>query len=167
VAAGPGRPGGTRARRLFGVGADGEGSRRAPLAAQAAVGLASGVAPFTGTFRPAGRLAAFNGLLAKGVWTLEVSDNEALETGTLRGWSLTLTSAAPLPDLRAVYFDVPVTAAHWGDTLPIDYYVANRGVADAGPSSPPGMGRRPTTWSWAASRSPASAPAASSRDSVR
>jgi len=48
-------------------------------------------APFTGTFKPANPLAAFNGEDANGVWILNVSDNAFIDTGNVRAFSLTMT----------------------------------------------------------------------------
>ncbi|MCB9770178.1 MAG: proprotein convertase P-domain-containing protein [Candidatus Omnitrophica bacterium] len=45
--------------------------------------LSAGAAPFTGTFRPESPLSAFDGESAQGTWTLEVSDNQGGDTGTI------------------------------------------------------------------------------------
>jgi subtilisin-like proprotein convertase family protein len=45
-------------------------------------------APFSGMFAPANPLAAFNGQDGNGVWTLNVSDPAALDTGNVRAFSL-------------------------------------------------------------------------------
>jgi len=50
--------------------------------------------PFTGTFRPAAALSAFNGENANGVWTLNVSDRAAVDIGAVRAFSLVLAAAA-------------------------------------------------------------------------
>jgi len=47
-----------------------------------------GQAPFTGTFSPANPESIFSGENASGVWTLNVSDNAALDTGHVRAFSL-------------------------------------------------------------------------------
>jgi len=60
----------------------------------AATAIASGSAPFTGTFIPDGALSAFNGKSALGNWTLKVVDSAGLDTGTIDSWSLTLTYPA-------------------------------------------------------------------------
>ena len=57
----------------------------------AATSITSGAAPFTGTFKPEGSLASFNGKNATGTWTLEVADDAGGDTGTLNGWSITFT----------------------------------------------------------------------------
>jgi len=53
--------------------------------------ISSGDAPFTGTFRPANPLAAFNGEDPNGVWVLNVSDNAFIDSGNVRAFSLTMT----------------------------------------------------------------------------
>ncbi len=55
--------------------------------------IGSGVAPFSSTFAPSNPLSAFNGEDPNGMWTLTVSDNAHLDTGTLNSWSLNLSPA--------------------------------------------------------------------------
>lgn len=47
------------------------------------------------SFLPDGSLDVFLGDPLAGAWTLSISDNEALDTGTLFSWSLNLTEATP------------------------------------------------------------------------
>ena len=62
--------------------------------ASAVSSIASGAAPFNGTFRPAESLAALNGLdLTSGQWRLEVKNAAGL-VGTLNAWSLAVTPKA-------------------------------------------------------------------------
>jgi len=51
----------------------------------------STAAPFTGTFSPAQPLAKFTGDTANGTWTLHVTDNAAVDTGSVRAVSLDIT----------------------------------------------------------------------------
>ena len=62
----------------------------------AGVSIASPLArsPFTGSFRPQGRLATLVGKVANGRWLLEVSDGFAGNSGTLDGFALAFTTAA-------------------------------------------------------------------------
>jgi subtilisin-like proprotein convertase family protein len=63
-------------------------------------------APYAGTFvaqqgatptpNPTA-LAAFNGAPANGTWTLTVTDDSSICTGTLTAWSITVNGPAPLP----------------------------------------------------------------------
>ncbi len=48
-------------------------------------------APYTGTFRPATPLSAFDGEDPNGTWTLRVSDNFMLDAGSVRAFSLHFT----------------------------------------------------------------------------
>ncbi len=86
-------PAGTRIELFTQVGGSGKDFTNTTLDDQAATAIASGTAPFTGSFRPKGLLAAVNGQDANGTWTLEIRDDKAQETGTLQSWSLAITLA--------------------------------------------------------------------------
>jgi autotransporter-associated beta strand protein len=52
----------------------------------------------SGTYAPAQNLAVFNGLsgtAVNGTWTLLIEDEAALDQGTLRAWSMTITEPGP------------------------------------------------------------------------
>jgi subtilisin-like proprotein convertase family protein len=53
--------------------------------------IATGGAPFTGTYLPASPLSAFDGQNGDGQWTLNVSDNASGNTGFVRAFSLVIT----------------------------------------------------------------------------
>lgn len=55
--------------------------------------IASGTAPFTGSFRPETPLAPLTGRNARGTWYLVVSDWTPGNAGTLLNWSMTITPA--------------------------------------------------------------------------
>lgn len=57
---------------------------------EAATAIASGGAPFAGSYRPEGPLSAMDGTNAQGTWTLQVTDDAKQDTGLLNSWSLTL-----------------------------------------------------------------------------
>lgn len=65
-------------------------------------------APFTGSFKPNSPLSAFDGQNPNGTWTLNVSDRGAVDTGSVRTFSLIITayscsttaSASPLETER-------------------------------------------------------------------
>ena len=72
------------------------------------MGCAFGDAPFTGSFLPtdgtaaspvaaSGSMNAFDGTDPQGIWTLNVTDDSSICTGTLNAWSLTFTGTPPLP----------------------------------------------------------------------
>ncbi len=52
--------------------------------------VTDGTAPYTGTFRPSGDLETFNSFEPNGSWDLWVFDDEAVDTGTLNSWRLTI-----------------------------------------------------------------------------
>jgi subtilisin-like proprotein convertase family protein len=55
-------------------------------------------APYTGTFKPASPFSAFAGESSNGTWVLNLSDNVATDTGTVRAFSVKVTGftcAAP------------------------------------------------------------------------
>lgn len=58
---------------------------------EAGASIGSGGAPFNGSYIPDQLLSAFDGLDAFGTWTLRVSDNEVLDTGTINSWSLDIS----------------------------------------------------------------------------
>ncbi len=55
---------------------------------EAATAISSGVAPFTGSFRPEQPLSVLDGTPAAGTWTLKVVDAAADDVGTLGSWGL-------------------------------------------------------------------------------
>jgi subtilisin-like proprotein convertase family protein len=58
----------------------------------AATPVTAGSAPFLGTFRPEGALAAFNSKPINGVWKLRITDDFSSDTGVLGCWQLEITS---------------------------------------------------------------------------
>ncbi|HMG35881.1 MAG TPA: S8 family serine peptidase [Blastocatellia bacterium] len=55
--------------------------------------VASSQAPFTGSFKPANPLSAFDGETPNGTWQLKVQDFFAEDTGNIRAFSLVITPA--------------------------------------------------------------------------
>jgi subtilisin-like proprotein convertase family protein len=55
--------------------------------------IAAGTAPFTGSFKPDSPLAALQGRVMKGTWTLTIHDMFAPDGGTLNAWTLRLNRA--------------------------------------------------------------------------
>lgn len=80
-----------------------------------------------------GAMSAFNGASANGAWQLFVSDFYDGDSGSLTGWSLSITTATPGPaasgtaDL-AVSLNAPATAV-LGSTQPLFVTVRNNGPA--------------------------------------
>jgi len=91
-------PHGTRVELFTDVGGSGDNFTNTVLDDECATSIASGAAPFTGCYRPEGSLSALDGQSSAGVWTLEVTDDYAVDTGTLQSWQLELCGAAtPTP----------------------------------------------------------------------
>jgi len=62
----------------------------------AALSITGGSAPFTGTYRPEGKLSDLVGKEICGTWTLEVTDDSAMATGTLNHWSMNVATVDTL-----------------------------------------------------------------------
>ena len=74
------------------VGGRGDNFTSTVLDNEASASIINGSAPFTGSYRPEGNLAATYGLNPNGVWTLAVTDDDLLFTGTLNGWGLDISA---------------------------------------------------------------------------
>lgn len=60
------------------------------------------VAPVSGNFSPSNPLSGFDGFNPNGTWTLNVSDVFAVDGGSLRRFSLIITTSAPCPAVPTV-----------------------------------------------------------------
>jgi uncharacterized delta-60 repeat protein len=85
-------PDGTSIELFSSVGGGGENFTDTVLDDQAPTAITVGSAPFTGSFRPEGSLATFNGKEAMGTWKLHVIDREPGDTGVVNRWSLTINT---------------------------------------------------------------------------
>ncbi len=108
---------------------------------QAPTPIASGAAPFAGSFRPDQPLSAFNGKGSAGTWKLRISDNAAADVGTLFCWQLEISrrvfaccGVAGTPVLREAGSAVvaescsPANGAIDPDeTVAVDFALANAG----------------------------------------
>jgi subtilisin-like proprotein convertase family protein len=65
--------------------------------------IASGTAPFTGSFKPDSPLGAANGIHSVGAWKLKVVDGGSADVGSLNNWTLTLTYPAAQCGPHAAY----------------------------------------------------------------
>ena len=71
-----------------------------------AAGPLAGSPPYTGAFQPASPLSDFDDKPAAGAWTLDVEDDVAGGTGTLRGFSLAFNGVTRVsPDVPKRIFD--------------------------------------------------------------
>jgi len=85
-------PSGTQVELFTDVGGSGNNFVGTVLDDEAFTSITAGSLPFTGSFRPEGSLAAFDGQSSAGTWTLRVTDDADVDIGTLDGWSLTITA---------------------------------------------------------------------------
>jgi subtilisin-like proprotein convertase family protein len=71
----------------------------------APISINSGSPPYTGSFRPSGTLATFNGGDPNGEWRLRINDNVAFDTGKLNEWGLAIGTMEPfvLTDANGKY----------------------------------------------------------------
>jgi PKD repeat protein len=60
---------------------------------EASVPLSAGAAPYTGTFKPAGRLSVFDGKPLQGTWTLKVVDDSSGDSGSIVAWGTRVSPA--------------------------------------------------------------------------
>ena len=84
---------GTRVELFSDIGGSGDNFTATTLDDEAATSITQAGAPFTGTFRPEGLLADFDGESANGTWTLEITDQWSQDQGTLNSWSLDISTA--------------------------------------------------------------------------
>jgi subtilisin-like proprotein convertase family protein len=63
----------------------------------APTGILTGSSPFTGRFRPEGTLEDLNGENPSGVWTLEITDDNPTDFGTLMSWGLNIETIGLAP----------------------------------------------------------------------
>jgi subtilisin-like proprotein convertase family protein len=81
----------------------------------AATPIASGVAPFTGSYSPENPLSAFNGKVLEGTWTLSIYDTWGADPGTTLCWSVQATYR-PQETICSIYDQAPVITE--GSVLP-------------------------------------------------
>ncbi|UMB53183.1 M12 family metallo-peptidase [Lutibacter sp. A64] len=60
--------------------------------------ITSGIPPFSGTFKPQGKLSDFNDEESYGDWTLQAIDNGPADTGTIDSWSIEICGVAVIGD---------------------------------------------------------------------
>ena len=88
-------PDGTRILLTYHHGGSGDNLTNTIFDDEAAVSIAAGTAPFNGRYRPEWNdLFLLDGKNANGTWTLEITDANRKNTGTLLSWSLTVKGAS-------------------------------------------------------------------------
>ncbi len=93
-------PDNTRVVLLEAIGGDGDDFTQTTLDDEASTAISAGAAPFAGSFRPIGSLAALDGKSPNGTWTLEITDVASPDEGALNSWSLTVVTALAPPSKR-------------------------------------------------------------------
>ncbi len=99
--------GNTVVQIITNVGGSGDNFIHTKLDDSASIPIASGTAPFTGTYRPSNPLTPFNGISPNGYWRFSISDLAGGDTGTLRAWCLQLTFTCPTGGIQTV--EIPNT----------------------------------------------------------
>ncbi len=79
--------------------------------------ISSGLAPYTGTFRPDQNLGVFTGQNPNGDWVLTIADHAVVNDGTLRGWSISLLTDIAL-DVDDPGGDDPIPDYHLAQCYP-------------------------------------------------
>jgi len=107
-------PDGTQVPLFAGVGGIGSNFVNTTFDDAAETPIASGTAPFTGTYQPAGMLSTLDGktvdlrnatdpaLYDPGVWTLQITNSNATTGGTLENWSLNITPVITVTPVNPV-----------------------------------------------------------------
>lgn len=103
-------PDGRRIELFTDVGTGGNDFTGTVLDDEAEDGIADGVAPFEGRYRPEGVLGELDGLAIAGLWTLEIMDDTPLDidSGVLKGWAVSFevgpefSTTPDAPDLLAM-----------------------------------------------------------------
>ncbi len=90
-------PSGTEIRLFESLPGSGENFTGTVFNDEASVSIAEAEAPFTGTFRPAEPLSAFDGEPTEGRWMLKIADNKKWDKGTLLSWGLEIRFASAEP----------------------------------------------------------------------
>ena len=86
-------PTGRRIELFSAVGGSADNFTNTVLDDEAAIAIAAGAAPFTGSFRPKAALSAFDGISPNGIWRLEVVDRAGGDVGSLTAWSISYNIA--------------------------------------------------------------------------
>jgi subtilisin-like proprotein convertase family protein len=92
-------PAGTRVELVTDLNGNGSLMTNTTFDDQALGSILSGTDPFTGKFRPQGFLNALNGENPSGIWTLEITDDNESDFGTLFSWSLDIETKGLAPQL--------------------------------------------------------------------
>lgn len=91
-------PDGTLSNLFSGIGGDSDNFTNTCFSQSAATSIVSGVAPYTGTYKPQETIGNVNNNQnGNGIWKLRILDTYPQDEGTLINWSITFGSNAPTP----------------------------------------------------------------------
>ena len=96
-------PGGATIALANQRGGSGDNFRGTTFDDEAATSIASGSAPFSGSYRPDGLLSDADGIGSAGAWSLKVVDQGPSDLGTIDGWTLELQYPAASCGPHAAY----------------------------------------------------------------
>jgi len=133
-------PDGTRVELSTDNGGDGDDFIGTIFDDEAPISITEGSAPFTGSYRPEGSLAALDGVPVAGTWALEITDDSRSRTGELLHWSLILNTesgsfcapcsvAAPGAVDQLRWAPGSVTGLEWTPAAGAAFYNVYRGTA--------------------------------------
>jgi hypothetical protein len=92
---------------IYQVGGTGDNFISTILNDSAATTIASGTAPFTGSFKPYKPLTQFVGQLVNGTWILKIYDRTSGNTGTLKAWSINFLIGTTPNGIQNISSEVP------------------------------------------------------------
>ena len=95
-------PNGTSVVLFTNVGPNGQNFTSTVLDQSALTAIASGTAPFTGSYQPTGNLSTLVGLNASGTWTLKILNSSQTAPGVLVNWSLNITPQITITPVNPV-----------------------------------------------------------------
>jgi len=126
-----------------GVGDSGDDFHNTTFDDEAMYPIASGTAPFAGSFMPDQSLTSFDGSLFQGAWRLYVLDNALTDVGQLNSWSLSFTDEkAAIPPMTIAadlstwtYYGSAVAPGSLGSGFPGDSEATGLSLSDSGGDS--------------------------------
>lgn len=131
-------PDGTTVLLTSGQGGDSDHYSNTCFRSDAALGIAQGAPPFTGTFRPMESLGAINnGQEGNGTWTLRILDTyPGSDAGTLISWSITF-GEQPAAPFTLVSSNLPIVVINtMGQSIPQEGKIsAEMSIVYNGPGS--------------------------------